>query len=158
VLSFSGNAMTPCMADGAGGYLAGQAQVDKYRTDVVALIAQVQSAGARVLLVGQPKRGAPVRADELEAGLEALYNDLATEDDVAIVDAGAAVENPDGTFAQALPCLDGESECDPSGNIVVRGDDGLHFCPGVAPYGECATYASGAFRFAKAIADAIINS
>lgn len=156
VFSFIGNALTPCMADGPGAFLAGQAIVEKYRTDLVVLIAQAQSAGARVLLVGQPKRGDPVRPDELETGLAALYNELAT-DDVAFVDAGAAVENPDGTFAHELPCLPGELECDASGSNVVRSDDGVHFCPGITPMGECPAWSSGAFRFATAIADAIVN-
>jgi hypothetical protein len=157
VISFTGNSLSPCMADGAGGFLLGQAIVDKYRVDITALIDNARSVNAQVLLVGQPVRGDPLPADDVIAGLNAVYVDLAISDGVEFVDAGAAVENPDGSFAHALPCLADEAECDPSGSNVVRSDDGLHFCPGL-PTGPCAVYASGAFRFATVIADAIINS
>ena len=157
VISFSGNSISPCMADGAGGFLVGQALIDKYRADITALVDNARSVNAQVLLVGQPIRGEPLPADDVIGALNAAYNGLANADGVAFVDAGAAVENPDGTFAHALPCLVGEAQCDASGSNVVRSDDGLHFCPGIPPSGPCVGYASGAFRFAKAIADAILN-
>jgi len=72
---------------------------------------------------------------------------------VAFVDAGAAVETPDGSFAATLPCLPGEAECGPDGTNPVRNDDGVHLCPGAS--GPCPVYSSGAFRFASAIAAAI---
>ena len=158
VISFTGNSISPCMADGAGGFLAGQALIDKYRADITALVDGARSAGAHVLLVGQPVRGEPLPPDNIVDELNANYSDLANQDGVAFVDAGAAVESPDGSFAHALPCLEGEAECDVSGSNVVRSDDGLHFCPGAPPAGPCPGYASGAFRFAKAIADAINHS
>lgn len=158
VVSFIGNSTTACMADGAGGFLAGQAVVEKYETDVATLIEQARAVGAPVLVVGQPVRSDPGPTQDIAAGLDSVYNEFAKADDVQIVDAGAAVENPDGTFAHELPCLDNEMACDVSGNNVVRSDDGVHFCPGSPPDGPCPTYASGAFRFAKAIADAIITS
>ncbi len=158
VISFSGNSITPCMGDGAGGFLVGEALIDKYRADVSTLIEQARSAGAPVLLVGQPIRGEPLPADGVVDALNATYTDLANADGVAFVDAGAAVENSDGSFAHTLPCQADEAECDVSGSNVVRSDDGLHFCPGAPPPGPCQVYSSGAFRFAKAIADAILNS
>jgi hypothetical protein len=39
---------------------------------------------------------------------------------VTFVDAGAAVENSDGTFAKCLPCLPGETECGRSGATSSR--------------------------------------
>ncbi len=155
VISFSGNSISPCMADGAGGFLVGQALIDKYRADVTVLIDNARSVGAEVLLVGQPIRGEPLPVDNVVEGLNATYADLADTDGVALIDAGAAVENPDGSFAHTLPCLEGEAQCDPSGSNVVRSDDGLHLCPGIPPAGPCEGYASGAFRFATAIAEAI---
>ncbi len=157
VISFIGNSLTPCMTDGAGGFLSGQALIDKYRADVHALIERARSAGAPVLLVNQPKTADRVDLAFVAADLDATYRDLAS-DDVAIVDAGAAVENPDGTFAHELPCGAAEQACGASGSNVVRTDDGVHFCPGTSPAYPCPVYASGAFRFAEAIADAIINS
>jgi len=155
VISFTGNAVSPCMSDGAGGHLAGQAIVDKYRVDVTALVGEARDARARVLLVGQPMH-ADATSTVIVDGINAIYDDLSkSTKDVRFVDAGAAVENRDGTFAHSLPCLPGEAECDPSGNNVVRSDDGLHFCPGSPPPGPCSAYSSGAFRFANAIAGAV---
>lgn len=155
VISFTGNAMTPCMSDGVGGYLQGEAIVDRYRTDVAALIDLEHSAGARALLVGQPVHSASLGDDDVVAGVNRVYVELSDTMDTSFVDAGAAVENPDGTFAQSLPCLSDEAECGPSGTNVVRNDDGLHFCPGSPPPGPCAVYSSGAFRFAAAIVQAV---
>ena len=155
VISFTGDSLSPCMADGAGGQLAGQAIVDKYRTDVKALVDQARGAGARALLVGQPVHE-DAASTEIVDGINAFYSELGKDNkNVRFVDAGAAVELPDGTFAHSLPCLAGEAECDPSGNNVVRSDDGLHFCPGTPPAGPCPEYSSGAFRFASAIAAAV---
>lgn len=154
VISFTGNSLTPCMEDGAGGYLAGQQLLDKYRTDVSALIKQARAATFAVVLVGQPVRSDAWPTD-LVAGLNKLYRDLAAASGVVFVDAGAAVENPDGTFAPVLPCLPGEVECSDSGTNIVRTNDGVHLCPGDLVIGPCPGYASGAYRFAKAIADAI---
>lgn len=155
VISFTGNSMTPCMSDGAGGFLQGEAIVDRYRTDVATLIDRAHAAGARVLLVGQPVHSASLGDDDAVAGVNRVYVELSDTMGTSFVDAGAAVENPDGTFAQSLPCLIDEAECDPSGRMVVRNDDGLHFCPGSPPPGPCAVYSSGAYRFAAAIAQAV---
>lgn len=155
VISFIGNSGTACMADGAGGFLQGQAILDKYRTDVSALIELARSAGARVLLVGQPPRIDSAQSNEVVGGLNAIYTELVTGEGIAFVDAGAVIENPDGTYAALLPCLPNEPLCDASGSNAVRSDDGLHLCPGPAAPPPCQVYSSGAFRFAEAIADAI---
>ncbi len=154
VFSFIGNSLTPCMEDGAGGHLVGQALVDKYQADITALTTEARDAGARVLLVGQPARGDSASGNDLVDGLNEMYAALANEPDVSFVDAGASIENPDGSFAQSLPCWTEES-CGPDGSNVVRNDDGLHLCPGPPEPVPCAVYASGAHRFAQAIADAI---
>lgn len=155
VISFIGNSGSPCMADGAGGFLQGQAILDKYRTDVSVLIDIARSAEAQVLLVGQPPRVDSEPGNEVVAGLNAIYTELASAEGIAFVDAGALIENPDGTFATVLPCLPNEPLCDPSGSNIVRSDDGLHLCPHIPPPGPCEVYSSGAYRFAKAIADAV---
>ena len=155
VISFTGNAISPCMSDGGGGQLQGQAVIDKYRSDVAALIGEARTVRAQVILVGQPIEGDNVGGNDIVAGLNASSVDFAKQSGVLFVDAGAAVENADGTFAASLPCVPNEQECGPSGSNVVRNDDGLHFCPGSPPPGPCAVYSSGAFRFAQAVATAI---
>jgi hypothetical protein len=54
------------------------------------------------------------------AGLNSLSSSLAKGANVTFVDAGAAVENSDGTFAKFLPCLPGETECGRSGATSSR--------------------------------------
>jgi lysophospholipase L1-like esterase len=156
VISFSGNSATPCMA-GEGGQLRGEALVERYRADLTAMVDQVRATGAQVVLVGQPARGfvaAEGQGQREVDGVNAVYGELAEAGDVSFVDAGAAVEAPDGAFTRTLPCLPGEDECGPGGTNVVRSDDGVHFCPGAASH-PCPRYSSGAFRFAGAIAAAL---
>lgn len=153
VFSFTGNSLTDCMSDGAGGFLQDQALVDRYQFDVGMLIDRARRAGASVVLVGQPVRAASFQADEEVAGINAAYRAFAASMSfVSFVDAGATVELPDGTFAERLPCTSFDSECDGDGLAVVRGD-GVHFCP-LAGYNPCPVWSSGAFRFALAIAAA----
>lgn len=154
IVSFTGNSSTPCMANGLGGFLHGQALVERYRTDLAALLAQVRATGARLLLVGQPQR-AGIQDVQIEIdGVNAVYLGLVEAGAVSFVDAGAAVEDATGTFTTQLPCLAGEADCGPDGNNIVRSDDGVHFCPGANPT-PCDVYSSGAFRFASAIAGAV---
>jgi len=154
VISFTGNSFTPCMEDGAGGHLQGQALIDKYQADLAALVERVRESGAPVVLVGQPERGPGADGADEVAGINDIYRALARDDGVSFVDAGAAVETPDGGYAADLPCLPGEDECGPNGRNAVRSDDGVHLCPG-ASRAPCPVYSSGAFRFAGAIAEAI---
>lgn len=154
ILSFVGNSSTPCMSDGRGGFLRGTALVERYRTDLTALVAQVQATGARVLLVGQPQRVGVADVQVEVDGLDAVYAELVEVATVSFVDAGAAVEDAFGAFTRTLPCLAGEAACGPDGTNVVRSDDGVHFCPGANPT-PCDVYSSGAFRFASAIAGAV---
>ncbi len=154
VITFIGNSSTPCMAQAGGGFLHGQALVNKYRADVTGLIAQVRSSGAQVLLVGQPRRLGDATAQIESAGLDELYAGLAELGGVSFVDAGAAVEDASGAFAFRLSCMPGETQCDADGSIAVRSEDGVHFCA-VSTQGGCNEYSSGAFRFAATIATAL---
>jgi hypothetical protein len=153
VISFTGNSLTPCMADGAGGFMRHEALVEQYRYDIGQLIDRSRRAGARVLLVGQPVRAPEFDADLEVAGINAAYSDYARlMSYVSYVDAGAAVEAPDGTFADRLPCTELDAECGEDGLTVVRGD-GVHFCP-VLDQNPCPVWSGGAFRFGLAIASA----
>jgi hypothetical protein len=153
VITFTGNSLTDCMSDGAGGHLVDEALVEQYRDDVGILVAKARAVGARVVLVGQPFRAAEFDADLEVNGINDLYRSAATEEFVSFVDAGAAVETPDGLFTERLPCTEYDVDCASDGTTVVRGD-GVHFCPLVG-HNPCPIWSSGAFRFALAIASAV---
>lgn len=154
VISFTGNSLTPCMGDGRGGHLDDDALVARYRADIGTLVEMARSSGARVVLVGQPYRSAAFDDDAEVDGINAAYQaDAAALAYVSFVDAGAAVERPDGSYADRLPCAEFDIGCGTDGTVVVRGD-GVHFCP-VVGENPCSVWSSGALRFALAIADAV---
>jgi hypothetical protein len=161
-LEFSGNNLTPCMA----GYEVHTPQYyEKYRTDTLSAIEIFKSAGAHVFLIGAPV----TRAEESDPDWQQLnlqYKALAESDPahVTYVDAGTVVELPEHQYTDTLPCLHGESCTGPVidgvHSNVVRSPDGIHFCPtktgdesGVI--GGCIVYSSGAYRYAKAMVDAL---
>jgi hypothetical protein len=161
-LEFSGNNLTPCM----DGYEAHSSQYyEKYRKDTLSAIEIFKSAGAHVFLVGAPV----TRTGESDPDSQTLnrqYEEIAADDPrhVTYVDAGTAVELPGHRYTDTLPCLDGESCTGPVvdgvHSNVVRSPDGTHFCPtkeasdsGVI--GRCTVYSSGAYRYAKAMVDAL---
>ncbi len=161
ILEFSGNALTPCMA-GIDNYTP--AYYAKYRADTLAAIAIWVPAGAHVFLVGAPVTRAQQAADPNWDALDLQYAQIAAADPahVTYVDAGAAVEEPGGTFAQTLPCLYAEPCTGPVvGGVrsnVVRSTDGVHFCPVTADHDVCPVYSSGAFRFADAMVHGLVSS
>ena len=153
VIQFTGNSLTPCMSDGAGGHLEHEAFAEEYRGDLFVLITRARRAGARVLLVGQPERAPSFGHDDRVASINGMLQEFAAEwTFVSYVDAGAAVETPDGQFAERLPCTEFDTDCAADGQTVVRGD-GVHFCP-VIDVAPCPVYSSGALRFSLAIASA----
>jgi hypothetical protein len=161
IVQFSGNALTPCMADATGdGYLA------RYRADAETAIAILRRSAERVFLVGAPiPRNAADNPDFKGGALNALYGELADAADVAYVDAGAAVLH-DGAWTATLPCLPDEPctggvDAEGHGVNVVRAPDGGHFCPAgeAAKRGvttACPVWSSGAYRFAAAIAAPVL--
>jgi hypothetical protein len=155
IITFTGNSQTSCMADDDGGHPRGDDLVERYESDVRSLVDKARDDGARVLIVGQPIRRDDVGGNDEVVALNEMYRELADDEFVSYVDAGAALENPDGTFAQELPCVPDEPECDADGSNTVRNDDGLHLCPGGPHGGTCPTYASGAWRFAVKIVEAV---
>ena len=150
VVSFTGNSLTPCMSDGAGGYLRGDALVERYRADLTVLVDTARASGARVLLVGQPLRAPSFEADAEVEGINAVYRELAQRRYVSFVDAGGFVEL-NGAFTDRLPCAPIEPACGDDGQNIVRGD-GVHFCPIPGPPGSCEVWSSGALRFGMVIA------
>jgi hypothetical protein len=156
VITFTGNNLTPCMLDAAGAQLRGDALVAKYRTDVATLVDRARAAGAWVVLVGQPNHRSTMGHDQQVAGINAAYRAIAERlPRVAFVDAGAAVESPDGSYTDRLPCTMLDTDCSADGTTVVRGD-GLHFCPVVKVH-PCPVWSSGAMRYGLAIVGAATN-
>jgi hypothetical protein len=153
VISFIGNNSTDCMLAGTGVQPIDETLVDRYRTDVAVLIDQATTAGAWVVLVGQPPRHPRFETDVEVAGINEVYREYAAAmPRVSFVDAGHLVETPDGEYTDRLPCIELDTDCAPDGTTVVRGD-GVHFCPviGVNP---CTVWSSGAFRFGMEIVSA----
>ncbi len=155
VISFSGNALTPCMDDGAGGALRGDALVERYRADLTALVAQARASGARVLLIGQPRRAPSFESDAEVEAINAVSQELAKQRYVSFVDAGGFVEL-NGEFTERLPCMPIDAVCGDDGQNIVRGD-GVHFCPAEGPVGECPVWSSGALRFGLVITHAALR-
>jgi hypothetical protein len=167
VLEFSGNALTPCMGDGAGQPLFGAAKLDKYATDANSAIRIFTATGARVYLAGYPISRAA--AEGLMPGwdqLNTLYAGLArSTPGTAFIDAGSTVEDH-GHYSDTLPCLVREpciGTLDGAGpRNAVRAPDGVHFCPGGqdavnTATGLCATWSSGAYRYGLAMAAPVIH-
>jgi hypothetical protein len=159
VMEFSGDSLTPCMRDHrTGPPLAGAALVAKYRTDAD----RAMSIFTRptVYWVGAPPTADPAES-AIGAQVRAIYQALSGKfPNAKYVDAGAAVTDH-GNYTQYLPCLSFEPCLGPRQNGVqvnqVRSPDGIHFCPvQVKGNGNCPVYASGAFRFAAAMAAPLI--
>lgn len=153
-ITFTGNSLTPCMTGPDGVQLRGEALVEKYSRDILVLVDRARRSGARVVLVGQPYRAPGFDADLEVEGINQIYRTIAaTLPFVSFIDAGAAVETPDGHFTDRLPCLPFDSDCAEDGTTLVRGD-GVHFCP-IVGENPCSIWSSGAFRFGSAIAAAV---
>jgi hypothetical protein len=163
-LQFSGNTLTKCMK----GFTPGtQAFYDKYRADTQEAINIFVPAGAHVYLIGAPifeSQQSNPNWDQLNR----QYAEIAATDPehLTYVDAGVAVEGPDHTFTQTLPCLPMEPCTGPVVNgepaNTVRSPDGIHFCPVKTGNEEgeiagCTTYSSGAFRYAFSMVEALVT-
>lgn len=168
VIEFSGNAWTACMADPNGEPLRGDAWLERYRRDISEAVEVFAPTGARVYVVGAPRRrpsGATAIDDH--ARLHDVYRRVADADAsrAEFVDAGAAVL-ADRRWTATLPCLPVEpceGGVDAVGRPVnvVRAPDGTHFCPvgrdaidGVT--GLCPVWSSGAYRFGVAMARPVL--
>jgi hypothetical protein len=120
VVSFLGNNLTPCTGGATGDHL-----LDAYGRDVTTICRSAWPA--RCLVVGQPTVPAEV-GWTMPPGDQptTMYRAGASRGNWSFVDAGAAVELPDGGF-----------------DATLRDPDRVHFTP------------EGAHRFATVIADAI---
>lgn len=112
----------------------------------------------------------PAAKNDLSAGrshkavmLQTMKGVAATRPNTFVVDAGAAVESPQGEYSAYAACSAIDPECSnvPRGGWTrVRAKDGLHFCPTieyatVAQLRNCPVYSPGAKRFALAQAEPV---
>jgi hypothetical protein len=162
-LQFSGNALTPCMA---AFQPPSPAYYEKYRADTETAINIFVASGAHIFLIGAPISRSQEQSDPNWDALNKQYAAMAEADPLHVryVDAGTAVEGPDHTFAETLPCLELEPCLGPVVDGVpsntVRAPDGAHFCPvkhgnEAGVIGGCPVYSSGAFRYADAMVTAL---
>jgi hypothetical protein len=161
-LQFSGNNLTPCME---GYKLYSSEYYEKYRADTLRAIEIFRADGTRVFLIGAPITRAQQSVPDWQR-LNMQYEEIAAADPahVTYVDAGVAVELPGHRFTDTLPCLEHESCTGPVvdgvRSNVVRSADGVHFCPTAegndsGVIGGCSVYSSGAYRYARAMFEAL---
>ena len=169
VVEFSGNAFTPCMQDGNGKPLTGDAYLARYRADAETVVRIFEATGTRVYFAGSPIADPARVPDSKRAVLDAMYVDVAAAHPASteFVDAGAAVLDH-GHWTNTLPCLSNEpceGGTDLSGRPVnvVRAPDTGHFCPvnkaaraGVTDI--CPVWSSGAMRFGMAMAAPVVEA
>jgi hypothetical protein len=152
-MSFSGNALSPCMKHPDGTALSNREYVEKYRADTEKML-RIFGNDVPIQLVGSPISGAG------DDRVYRIYEEIAKQHpNVHFVDGGKYV-TPHHKFVKTLPCLRGEPCTGPVvdgvRNNIVRAPDDAHFCPVATPLGNpCPVYASGGYRFARAIAEAV---
>jgi len=152
VIEFVGNRRTDCMREPDGDFLTEDAAVEKYQRDLDVALHTWLPREVPVYLVAPP--GAVGEAEPVP--LHAVYAGAAERAGraVELIDAAAVLRATDGIYRERLPCLPSEGADDGcrDGTIAVRASDGVHFCD-AHDGSACAGYASGAFRFARAMAD-----
>jgi hypothetical protein len=169
IIDFYGNVLTKCTQDPSTGKAPqsdSEAFYSFYSGQFATAVAKLapaahvwfDSAPVAMLNRRRPNQGV-IRKQRLVASIKSA---ISGHSNITYVDAGAALENPDGTFAAALACLVGETCLDiPSkGMNPVRSADGLHLCylKTLNFFSVCPIYNSGAHRFAMAIAAPVIAS
>ncbi len=158
VIQYVGNNATPCTRGPAGERLTGRALVERTETDVRAATELFATAGTRVVLVGGPDApGLPGDATrEVAEAYNAVVNEWAGRDlgRVRYADAAATVTDPDHRYVDRLPCRDDEGPAEGcvDGEVVVRAEDRVHFCPVTPADLACPVPAPGAVRFGEEMA------
>lgn len=163
VLEFTGVALYACMKDAHGKPLAGEAIIDKYIADTATAIHLAAAAQVPIYFVSPPiyREDASKYVDTTPLGQ--LYASLPAEypgGQVRYIDAAEAVEWH-GHYTNTLPCLSFE-HCtghwpDGTRTVVVREDDGRHFCPVHEIWWDCPVPSPGAWRYATAITSRVLH-
>jgi len=152
VIQFVGNVRSDCMRGPDGEVLGEPAALDKYTRDLDLALETWTSRDVPVYLVVSPGPVGVVDPGPLRDRYVAAARRWGRG--VVVVDAGNALRDDFGTYPERLPCLssEGPAEGCEDGTITVRAADGIHFCERIDGDGACAGYASGALRFARAMA------
>jgi len=170
VVEFSGNALTPCMADATGRSLVEtpDAFQQKYLGDAQQVLEIFAGTGTRVYFAGAPlTRRAAEDPDADPEWLNRVYASVVADTAHGrYVDSGRATLRGN-RWTATLPCLPSEPctggvDGDGTPVNVVRAPDGGHFCPGApdASNGvteECPVWSSGAYRYGNAMAAPIVR-
>jgi hypothetical protein len=158
VIQYVGNNATPCTRGPGGERLTGQALVERTEADIRTATELFATAGTRVVLVGGPHApGLPGDATrEITEAYNAVVNEWAGRDlgRVRYADAAATVTGPDHGYVDRLPCRDDEGPAEGcvDGEVVVRAEDRIHFCPVAHTELACPVPAPGAVRFGEEMA------
>jgi len=158
MISFSGNAMTPCMKDRLPGLIT-PARISALYAKDLAHAADLFPASTKVFLSTSPASKFTSHGSNIMDYAEAEAAQ-ARPSHAVYVDAGTAVENANRGFTPTMACLsfeDAARGCH-DGSIAVREPAGLHFCTdGWQIDGSCPHYSSGALRFGMAQAAALLR-
>lgn len=142
VLSFSGNAVTPCFNPDLV-TLSPQEIADRYRTALDAVVGQFDPDTTAVWVVLPPPDRDP-GLEAIAAAMRAMYLEAARASGGPQIINGGALLSPDGVYHDRLACEDWEEDdCDPDGSVAVRQADGIHLTP------------AGGERYARAILAAV---
>jgi hypothetical protein len=160
ILEFAGNNYTACTHR-----YTGQQLQDEYNNVIAAEVLTLEHAGIRTYVLSTPATSPAAQALHPDISnpdlMQAEHNGTLFGGGTWLDSGGqqnAPIVNPDGTFAQVLPCTSWEtgSFCGTAGpgHNIMRSADGIHFCPttvgnntGVTPT-SCPVYDSGAMRYA----------
>jgi hypothetical protein len=152
--SFGGNDATACMRREDGSQFTQPELLAKYRADTRRAL-DIWDDDVSIYLVSPP---AMYDGDNRFAPTYRAFAD--EEPNVTFVDGGRFI-TPGRDWRRVGECLPDEAECtgpvvDGVRTNVLRSPDRVHFCPvEIGPSERCPTYSSGAYRFARNIADPI---
>jgi len=158
VIQYVGNNGSPCSRGPDGRPLTGADLVERTEADVRAATELFATRGTRVVLVGGPD--APGLPGGAARGIADAYNEIVNEwagrdlGRVRYADAAATVSGADHAYADRLPCRDeeGPDEGCVDGEVVVRAEDRIHFCPVTHDDLACPVPSPGAARFGEEMA------
>jgi len=160
VFSFVGTTFTPCTRGPRGEPLLPDELAARYRAAAQRNTELAGRFGATVVWTTGPVPATPPPG---YWQIRAAYEDVArTHERTRYLD-GDELIAPGGRYAQTQPCLFFEP-CGPAGQNLVRGPDGLHFCPVRAPStGDvvddgCRVYSSGATRYGIVLAKPVLEA
>ena len=142
-----------------------QAYWQQYQSDLDNLVSRAPSNLPIWLSPAAAARNDLLSGSSHEAKmLQVMQVVAASHSNLHVIRAGLAVDGPGGTYAYSASCLSLEpcSNQPGIGQNILHAHDGLHFCPAIYNatidlLRHCPVYASGAYRFGNAQAQAVIS-